>query len=89
MVKKKYLGRRKRSLTASINNECNKLENDCLFSEGNFQNEKGFDQQTCQVQITQTATDYSRSVFVKRGSETVSKALVNCMPGNTKYHMLC
>ena len=37
----------------------------------------------------QTATDYSRSLFVKRGSETVSKALVNCMPGNTKYYMLC
>ena len=89
MIKKKYLGRRARSLTASIKNECNKLESDCLFSEGNFQNEKGFDQQTCQVQITQTATDYSRSLFVKRGSETVSKALVNCMPGNTKYYMLC
>ena len=50
---------------------------------------KSFDQQSCQVQIMQMATDYSRSLFVQRGSVTVSKVLVNCMPGTIKNHMLC
>ena len=53
---------------------------------GRFQRVKGFDQQYCQ--ITQTATDYSRSLFVQRGSETVSKALVKT-PRTIKNHMLC
>ena len=50
---------------------------------------KSFDQQSCQVQIMQMATDYSRSLFVQRGSVAVSKVLVNCMPGTIKNHMLC
>ena len=51
--------------------------------------EKSFDQQSCQVQITLTATDYSPYLFVQRGSETVSKVLVNYKPGTIKNHMLC
>ena len=54
-----------------------------------FRIKKSFDQQSCQVQITLTATDYSPYLFVQRGSETVSKVLVNCKPGTIKNHMLC
>ena len=40
------------------------------------------------VQLTQTATDYIRSLFVQRGLETVSKALVKT-PRTIKNHILC
>ena len=53
---------------------------------GRFQRVKSFDQDSCQ--ITQTPADYSRSLFVQRGSETVSKALVK-IPITIKNHMLC